>query len=297
MDKYGAEDEGVNSLRFLGFVNGYPRPYHYFYDRLPYALFFRDRFPEVPFFDLKKMDFLSFGGERVDVGELNSYSLERRGIFIVPSKIGPRFDHMTASVMVRNNFSVAVGKDGFSNKFVAWIGLCSEKRAWPERESSVIRIIEYILSVKTDVVFVFDGMTSPESDDVDVFRERHCSSELDNMSLVLSALGREIDYVDLIGAKAKDKILASMGVDVFFTSALTDSMWPAHFGRAKGLAYCARVANYSVHDHPNTRFIDSAFINDLDDGVANWARKGFSISVDDAFMSFKNFFDEEFLGR
>lgn len=301
---FSQKDMNKKPAKLLGFVNGYSRPYHYFYDRLPYALELNEEFPEVPFHDVAGGCYLSLSNRSpVSIEELNQKSFESGGVYLIPSKSGRRASGVESSRRILTFCNQSAFKDDsnpseatsdLSTKFVVWIGLCSEKRKWPEREDVVARIVNYISSRKDDAVFLFDGMTSTVEDDIEVFRREKCGKDLESLATVLQGVDVPVDYIDLIGAGARRKILMSQFVDIFFTGALTDSMWPAHFGRKKGLAYSARIASTVIHDHPRTCFIPDSMVMDLDDGNENWARKGYSISPDDAFRSFKDLFDREF---
>ena len=159
---------------------------------------------------------------------------------------------------------------------LVWIGLSEEKRKWRGKKDAIIRLIDKSINLLSSPVFVFDGLTCPAFKSVGEFKLSSCVRELTLLGEILREVGN-IPYIDLIGEKSDKKIITSQYVDFYFSSALTDSMWPAHFGNSKGIAYSSTIAKLSVHRHPLTYKIPSNFISDADDGISNWSQKGFEV--------------------
>lgn len=282
VEHLGFSKDSYNA-KLLGFLDGYSRPYHYFYDRLPSLLELKKIFPCVRVFSLSSSFypglFLS-KPDAVDKDCLNKIAQEKNGFFYQPF----RFSDVSHDKLALPVVEKALENDGvlYLNKnlrksFFIWIGLCQEKRNWEGKQRAIIDIINLAKSLFSDPVFVFDGMTCSASEKRSDFREKFCQKDIDLLRCILEKAG-DISYIDLIGAKSETKITISQFSDFFFSSALTDSMWPAHFGRSKGVAYAANVANINVHSHPLTYIVPKEYVEDADDGIDNWAGKGYEIN-------------------
>lgn len=279
--------------KFLGIINGYSRPAHYFYDRFP-VLYKHCIDHGHATITLKDEAFLKiktiFQHYHEDyVKDLNEYAKTNNGFAINSS------GHFCGSIQRKKNARKIAKKiaglvcinlplesraniDDFFKRcsHVVWIGICKEKRIWPERYETIELFINDILNIYPHVGFVFDGLTSKAFETMDSLRNDKANPEVLELNSLMKDLKFKIKYLDLIGASAQKKIYAASNVDYFFTSAITDSMWASHFNRKPGLAYKSNIAKL-FHSHYKTYIFPDKYVTDLDDGETNQARKGFSI--------------------
>lgn len=288
---------------FLGLIDGYKRPYHYFYDRLACLLSLRNAFPDVKVFSLVNSSFYPAG---YDPGffsvrstkDLNSKSIstQRLGFFIQSFRFHDYDMEDTRNVLLSNMRHNLISKDlrmlKGSNLLVVWIGLCSEKRSAENVEEIVSRFIVHCLSeapgYEKEILFIFDGLTCPVGVDEDDFK-LNCTKEIEFLEKIRKKVGG-FNFLSLIGSKAGEKIQFANCVDFFFSNALTDSIWPSFFGRAPGVAYCSENSDYSVHLHPKTKILDAELVANTDDGGGNWAKESFSLSISDSILLLKESF-------
>src|SRR5690606_15239394 len=119
MRRYADVTGTERNKKFLGIINAYPRPYHYFRDKLTILLGYEGALKGVPILTLEKEAFLSAdivpeAMEEVVSGELNDYLQDQKGFAI---DLGGSFnsDHrqkMFLATQKMRNYSVAKYKEG-----------------------------------------------------------------------------------------------------------------------------------------------------------------------------------------
>ena len=289
LDDYVVECRGRSSAVLTGLIDGYSRPYHYFYDRLPSLLFVKKHFPDLTVFSLSNSFFPGEINSGFDEDDINK--ITRAGGFLFQTFRFPRSSHYDLSFPVVEECKKADDllylKPFKKTHFFLWIGLCQEKRRWEGKRQAVVDFIDKARQVLKDPVFIFDGMTCPSLEDVSFFKESYCRKDEELLCSILDEVG-DISYIDLIGEKSNKKIVLAEVSDFFFTGALTDSMWPAHLGVTKGIAYSSTISRTQDHYHPLTYILPNEYIKDADDGIENWARKGFEIDLSGLSWLFSN---------
>ena len=276
---------------YLYLINGYSRPYHYFYDTMQ-TYSYGDLSVFSKYLDLEESAYLpssvlgiSVNSETVSQNEVNNYLLEENAVGFtassIPSVKNISFIEEFSDCMLTNIDSKNIENSNSSNnKFIIWIGLCQESRQWVEQKESIIRLIKELNDIHKNIFLVFDGLTCPHYLDSINFLTKKCSKETRLLDSIIKESGlTSKDFISLIGAKAIDKISISHSVNFFISDALTDSIWPASFGKKPGVAYSIERAK-TVHFHPKTFFIPNENIKEIGDGTGNWARVNFSIDPD-----------------
>lgn len=289
--------------RFLGIINGYPRPYHYFRDKITTLLFLRQFLTNIPILTLQdqaflRADLINNTPEVMISGSLNTHLVQNQG-FALDS--GGSF-----SPSYRNNMDVAAASIGTEvyKKFeksdlaallndcspVIWFGICSQKRTWLNQNSVIAEIINSIVDTYPDALFVFDGLTATVGVDEVEFRNTVAAREVKDLEDIINRVNgsEKFKYLSLIGAHAEKKIFAGSKVDFFLSSALTDSIWTAHFNRKRGLAYLSTVANSDEHSHPKTYITPSSYVQDETHHAKNWSTVNYYLDSEYIRWSFIN---------
>ncbi|GGW50429.1 hypothetical protein [Vreelandella hamiltonii] len=311
-----------------GVFLSYSRPYHYFYDMLP-AFYYnylsmsperKGKFTSVhissfDFLDisvfnfLPKINALDFDSEEelndylfengflIKLGYPNSF-LENEGYFGgFRNQCIEQFDDALLSSVCdpMNNEEDKVIEE---SDFVLWVGVCGEKRRWKEQEKGILLCIDELKKQFKKICVIVDGITAPVTGHVNVasatkeneIYKRLCDQHKNDNDVV---------FVSLISQSAVRKIRCSQFVDVFLTGFLTDSMYPARFGRAVGIGHGSYAAKekYKEHIHPNTIVIKSDRKRDesiFKKASHNWARQSYSIRSGDVLLQFKKILKENF---
>lgn len=302
-DFCGGREEQLNSyfcaqkIESAGVMVSYGRPYHYFYDMLPSVLSFKKYLQEGQqvlsinggsFYPVPRL----FGrGEGLDFASaeaLSDYLLDNNKYLIVPGypQMRPadfgRFDELVvadslAQLAIKDpDLTLKLG----SSSAVFWFGICVEKRVWREQVETIRAIIADVLQKHADAVFIFDGLTSAEGEDVSSFRLKNCVGETKLLREITEGLVPISSVVDLVGARAEKKIACAYYVSMFLTSFLTDSMYVARFNGKKGIGYGARSAMHTDHLHPNTHFVPQSWVVDDASKSRNWSEVSYSIKPD-----------------
>ena len=283
------------SLKSAGLLVSYGRPYHYFYDSLPAALDYKDHIADQhqimaiegdSFFPAHKL----FGKESTTVfksyDDLSEYLLLQNKYLVLPgyslnrSLDVTRFDELilkvSHSALKQAESKLLTILSSASN--VLWLGICVEKRVWAEQVSTIRSIISAVLDRDPQAVFVFDGLTCPDTSDVHTFRTAACSKELAILEQIISGLISNDNIIDLIGATAQTKLACASYVNVFLSSFLTDSMYVARFNNKKGVGYGACKAMHTDHIHPDTWFVPRSWVVDDERKSRNWSEISYSIN-------------------
>lgn len=289
---------------FLGVINGYSRPYHYFRDKITTLLFLEEYLADMPILTLQDQAFLNAdlindGPESLVSGSLNSYIIKHEGFALDPAG--------SFSPTYRNNmqFAAASVRKKICAKFentelaellaehspVIWFGVCSQKRTWLNQTSTVAALIDSIIAIYPNALFIFDGLTAPVGSNEDEFRNTVAVGEVKSLEAIWKKVktAAQARYLSLIGAHAEKKIFAGNKVDFFLSSALTDSIWIAHFNRKRGMAYVATVAKTDEHYHPKTYIVPTKYVRDEESADSkNWSTVNYYIDSDFVRWSFLN---------
>lgn len=299
-DDIGLVERNYN---FLGVINGYSRPYHYFRDKVTTLLFLEEYLAGVSVLTLQdraflRADLINGGKESMVVGSLNAHLHKHRGFALDPAgSFSPSYrnnmDVAAASIWkkVHTKFEssdIATSIEGRSP--VVWFGICSQKRIWINQNSTIASIIDAIVDEYPDALFVFDGLTATVGVDESEFRNTAAAAEIISLEDILSRVSKpeRVRYLSLIGAHAEKKIFVGSKVDFFLSSALTDSIWVAHFNRKRGLAYLSTVANSDEHSHPKTYVAPAVYVQDEDSESKNWSTVNYTLNSDFIQWSFLN---------
>lgn len=261
------------------FLDGYQRPYHYFYDRLPWLVAFLKSFSVCRIESLSSSRFIDLKGVEYRYVDEFIGRLRYDRISVIPSRVGKgRSKKLLASDVVSSVQDLLGKFDSKCFDVVVWLGMCEEKRPWPEKKEAFIGLLKKLNESGLRYHIYFDGLTRPNDTDLDEFQTKYCTKENQLLDEVLEAVAIP-SFKSLIAATALEKLSASCGVDFYFSNGLTDSMWCAHFYRKPGLAYLSSSGIAFQHSHPKTSFIATDRIRSLENHK-NWARVGLSMNPD-----------------
>ena len=277
--------------KFLGVINGYQRPYHYFYDKIPFLYTVEPSLlNRTTFLTVRDKAFLpaSFwgGGNEVVVDDLSGYIDSREGFaidighpygFNKKSHVNDVFD-----TRVKSNFeaSEVIDLSGIDGRLVIWFGVCQEKRRWVELLAAVNMLIERVSFFFPDVFFVFDGLTRPEYVDELEFKSvpRVRQDILTLEEIIFES--KLVNYISLIGKTAREKLFWAFKTDFFISNALTDSMWCSRFAMKPGVCFSSDSSQSEIlrqHRHPKAHLFPFEHVHDLGKEGENWSKMDFSI--------------------
>lgn len=252
---------------FLGFVNGYGRPYHYFYDRSPclYSFVRALGSHKVKVLEDAASSFLS--AELFGVSSENitiEHKLENvEGCYIVPSfPVGFKGEKESWRKAFDDFLLENVDPFTVHNHPLIWIGFSQEKRAFEGFYEAIVKFSIDVLEEFPGAAFVVDGLTRPSHIEYSDFKAK-VSDELkgieDMIVDVSNGVSKDVrnNFLSLPGAVANHKVSISSQVNFFLSNALTDSMWCAKFGRAPGMCWSGGNVERIMkeHSHPHTYFI------------------------------------------
>ena len=242
-------------------INGYPRPYHYFYDITPTIIESLLSNGKIKIATKKELAFLSGKELTSMVGGGVSYDYEdvvrrKESVMILPGQVVKKDAEEKIAPLKKfilgGCFSSSRRRYGVVN---LWIGLCSEKRFL----LNFYEVIDFLInefSGRGRLVVFCDGLTSPSGYETSLFRNMFCDEEIKVYKKLLN-LYPDVSFVDLVGAKAGEKIKAASRIDYFFSNALTDSMWCSAFFDKKGIVYCSPRAELKYHLHNSSNVVFS----------------------------------------
>lgn len=278
-------------------LNGYPRPHHYFYDRLPEILTIT-RKTDIPLVTLGSEAFI--GSEIFEVDRelyfrnestLNDYK-DFRDIVVIHAANETKIEPIEKINKIRSIFP-SIGNPLIKKndrEVWIWIGLCSEKRGVQNIVDIVCSFINFIATEFKDFIvkFVFDGMTRTVGSKKESFLKEYCELELNHLQEIKKR-NKNLNYISLIGAEAVDKISIGSQTNFFFTNALTDSMWTAGFFEIPGLAYYSSRALIDAHVHNNTIFLPDSCLEIIPSNI-NWSQDSLIIN-ENKFLDFLSLID------
>lgn len=272
-------------------LNGYPRPFHYYYDTLQTFKYTNlDNFSEI--IDINEFAFLpsdifisNVKSENIALKDINSYLSSHNLIgFNTGALYGLNnleFIKDFSEVIISSTTNKYLTSFNLEDKkLIIWIGICQESRKWIEQEIALIKLVKEIKNYNNDAFFIFDGLTCPHHIDKEIFRSQKCEKDLRLLNSIIDQSGiSENDFLSVIGAKSVDKINLAREIDFFISDALTDSIWPATFGNKPGVSYAIERVKI-VQFHPKTCFIPNQNVKEVGSGEGNSARVDFSINPD-----------------
>ena len=296
---YYQSNESVQSEdSFYGLISSYGRPYHFYYDTLPPIYKAQKqgidlkRIPRIIQFTdeafLSVRDFLGLQCEEnfTSTQTLNEELAKNRAFALkigYGSKREFNFDELDSSLIDYAHKTVENIQEEFPQyhrnpevKHWFWFGVCSEKRAWQEQIEGLREIIQRILFIYPDAGFIFDGLTRTMLQTQNEVQISSAQAEMEIFQTLVSELSPSIAVVNLIGASSVEKIAFAEKIDLFVSSYLTDSMYPARIARKKGIGHGALVAAPWDHLHPQTVFIPKKFVTDTNNDT-NWSKVSYSI--------------------
>lgn len=277
--------------KFLGIINGYQRPYHYFYDKIPFLYTLESSLlSRITFLTVRDKAFLPasfFGGENeVVVDDLSGYIDNHEGFAI---DIGHPYgfnkkshvnDILDSKIKGAYEVSKVTSLSGVNGGPVIWFGVCQEKRQWVELLDAVKIFIDRISFSFPNALFVFDGLTRPEYvDEVDFIIADRVRRDVQILEKIVSE-SKLNNYVSLVGKTAKEKLFWAFKTDFFISNALTDSMWCSRFAMKPGVCFSSGSSQSEVlrqHRHPKAHLFPFEHVHDLGDECENWSKMDFSI--------------------
>ncbi len=296
------------SPKFAGLLVSHCRPYHYFYDLLPFVDEFFEEHPsliadtkflqvEGSFVDMEKLypDCLSV--ENCSATDLNLNSYKKRSYSILPGfgvrkrnknslpELAAVDDKLRALALREHGDEV----NELNDKYCFWIGFANEKRRWLEQSAAMIEVVSYLArNINSDIVVIVDGLTSSVVGGGDfIGSEKGEHTDLQDFKKLVDKYAlHNVNVVDLAGASALKKIAYAQFANFFITDFLTDSIWCARFAKLPGIGFGSSLAKsaldkYSDHVHPRTTFLPPQMIVDIVNKLTNnWARQSVSISAD-----------------
>lgn len=276
---------------FLGVINGYQRPYHYFYDKVPFLSLLDPNLiyasTALSIRDKAFLPALVFGFKsEVIVDDLSEYISRNEGFALdigQPYRYSQKmFINALFEDRIMRSFSNSGGElsSGESPQPVIWLGCCQEKRKWVELYDALELFIDEIRKDFPKSLFIFDGLTRPEYMDENVFkglkRVRNDVSEI--MEFVKKF--DDLSFFILAGKSAADKLEWAFRTDFFISNALTDSIWCSRFAKKNGLCFSSRSSQSEVlrqHRHPVATIFPFEKVKDLGPDHENWSKMDFSI--------------------
>jgi hypothetical protein len=255
---------------FLGWIAYHNLPYHYFYDVMPMvhvALTDKEacKYPIVSIRNeayLKLDDFYDCKLKSLQGESLLLYSED--GFFIrllknnfskIQNEHNNVDDHIISSITngrlkYKYNYNII--------KPVIWIGIIAGKRTWVEQVNGYALIIRKILKIHKNAFFIFDGMTTFEGVPKKNYQEHQTI-----MEKILSKVSQSINYINLNGAYASEKLYFASMVDFFITDGATASMYVAKFFKKYGVAFLSNHTGLTCHSHCNTIFYPQNFMHQI----------------------------------
>ncbi|WP_444909032.1 hypothetical protein [Microbulbifer sp. TRSA005] len=277
---------------FNGILNGYRRPYHYFYDKL---------FPTLSLIhELEEVKYRNISGSFIELDEVSTSFVrceqaEESGFYLMPSK--SLYTRSPRSFFETLKYSLVKSRtdgEGELSRFdrVFWFGLSLEKRKFIERETVICGVIDYLSCKYKNPLFVFDGLTRVPSEGREKFVASKCSSELSCFNSIVSNFP-ESNVLNLIGATAKEKVVVASSVDFYFSSYLTDSIWCSAIGACPGIAYRPKLAfGRGSFLHPLTHEVPKKMVSDVGEiSTDDWDRQDISIDSSYLISALKNSID------
>jgi hypothetical protein len=226
----------VKGKSYLGVINGFGRPYHYFYERFPEVLRLiesidRSNGVRLTLHTIKGRAFLDADDLNIDVKEnkifqeeVNEYLLKNSGFLLSPDILGfDRFSEPLLSYSRKISKSLsesnAISNIEFSNKKIFWVGLCEEHRSFVNKNEVINCFIKAAIFKFPNAFFVFDGLTRPVGVEKERFIQEKCQREVDSLKEIVdlydASSDRKLQYLSLIGEKAAVKIKIAERVDFF----------------------------------------------------------------------------------
>lgn len=259
---------------YAGVINSFPRPYHYFYERLPEVInvLKKSGRENDSVITISGSSFISICDLGIKCSELiidhdsvNGFFQEERKFALAPDNINlKRLDPKLLATSRKigemvNESTEMVHLDRMKKWPVIWVSLSEEHRSFNNKFDVVRSVIQGVLRKYPDSFFLFDGLTRPIGYDKSSYVDNFCSSELSLLCRLTESIP-SVRYLSLIGELSSVKIKAAKSADYFFSSGFTDSMWTAHFFSTPGVAYTKDGLKPRWHEHHNTSFVPKKYV-------------------------------------
>jgi hypothetical protein len=268
---------------FLGWMAYQHLPFHYFYDVMPMvhvALTDKEacKYPIVSICNeayLKLDDFYDCKFQILQRESPLLYSKEGFFVRLLRNNFSKKqnehnnvYDHIASFVThgrlkYEHNCNIT--------KPVIWIGIIAGKRTWVEQVIGYALIIRKILKLYKSAFFIFDGMTTGEG----VHKENYKKHQV-IIEEVLSKVSQSINYINLNGAYASEKLYFANMVDFFITDGATASIYVAKFFKKYGVAFLSDHTGLTRHSHYNTTFYSQDCVRQIGSNE-RWDKADFSI--------------------
>lgn len=172
------------------------------------------------------------------------------------------------------------GKKNSSVSFILWIGISCEKRSWVEQVEGYSNIIRRLRKNNPSIHVLVDGRTFPLTPGV---LDRSNKEREDLLFRQIVDLNPEVDFTNMIGMKAVEKIILAQSVDLFISNYATDSIYPSAICGRPGVVYSPPSIGDQkfLHVHRDIIEVSSADVGEvvLSNGVSSeWHHT--SVSID-----------------
>lgn len=165
-------------------------------------------------------------------------------------------------------------------ELVIWIGVSTEKRSWVEQVDGYSSILQSLSSIFKKILVLIDGRTFPVNPrEID----RIIKSQEDMIYDSIFSANKSIDFINMIGLSAEEKIFLAKKIDFFITSYSTDSMYPSAICAKPGVVYVAPSIGdqKDLHVHHNIIEVPSDKVTEIrDPNKPNQAWYELSVSMD-----------------
>lgn len=152
------------------------------------------------------------------------------------------------------------------NKPIIWIGLAVEKRRHISFLDAMKKFITMMITVSPDVLFIFDGLTSPIDLETQAVTESFAEDKVVLDKLLEMILPQNINYIHGSGLSVKQKLRLADLCDFFISDSGTASIYPDRFSRKVGVTFKPNSWPAGEHQHFNSVAIDQTRIYDIYSG-------------------------------
>jgi hypothetical protein len=145
---------------------------------------------------------------------------------------------------------------------IIWIDLNKEKRSLVNRNDFLKKFLSSIVSIFSDALFIFDGLTGKSSSTTDKYPPfPQDSKELGDLIMFL---GESPNHIHISGFCTAKKLRIANEVNFFVSDAGTASMYVDRFCKKNGVIYKPNKWGAYEHIHYNSSIIHEAHINDVE---------------------------------
>ena len=233
-----------------GFVLGYIRPYHFFYDQL--VNLYQINKP----IDKKVISGkgLFFPLESIYGLSIDSKTVEKNGTFLYPCTIAKKdfkealfeqdilMEKVVYEYAIKNS-SVELEKE---YNFILWIGITGQKRSWLEQIEGYAQIVNNLAHKYEKLLVLIDGWTATAGDKI-----KNADDDL-VVSKVKELISTKVELLSLVGLDYETKIKYCSYVDAFIANAGTGSIVPLRLCKKPGVLHSNTKICSFRYDYPET---------------------------------------------